>query len=271
MGKSGWRRPEVHHRRREGVFPGAKGRCPPPSSTCLVVMSTDTLWDQSKLKMAAASGVYWCSSVHRTGSWWRRAPATRCRSTRFPMANPMESWPGSPPMPRTSPSTAAARGSPPGPGTFRSSLTWKNRINKNQRRSGNMAPSECGDQPTPSKEIISSGGICLCARFLKPRKRVQNTRLFKTTFLLFPGAGLMLFYLFPARNGKAEPNQRLNQSHNLIWFQPKTQIRKILHLKQSRDSFIFGPWSWVGTCCVPRIFRCEVFQVTGQIHRFLLR
>ncbi len=65
------------------------------------------------------------SFLHRKASWWRRAPTTQCRSTRFLMAIQMAFWPGSLPTPRMSPSTAAARESLPDPGTRDSRLTWK--------------------------------------------------------------------------------------------------------------------------------------------------
>lgn len=43
----------------------------------------------------------------RMESWWRRAPTTRCRSTRFLTATQTASWPGSPPMLHMSSLTAA--------------------------------------------------------------------------------------------------------------------------------------------------------------------
>lgn len=66
-----------------------------------------------------------CSFLHRKASWWRQAPTTQCRSTRFLTAIQMASWPGSLPTPHMSPSTAVARESLPDPGTRDGRLTWK--------------------------------------------------------------------------------------------------------------------------------------------------
>lgn len=66
--------------------------------------------------------------IHRMGSWWRRAPTTRCRSTRFLTVIQTASWHGSLPTPRMWPLTAVGPEWLQDPGTkFRRGrfLSWQ--------------------------------------------------------------------------------------------------------------------------------------------------